>query len=137
MAKSYDVPVPQNIKGYSANIQAANTNLDGSGTITTLCTAGSEGSLVRDLRAITCATQAAAIAVRLFWKPGGSGDTWKFKEEKLVPAYTVATTTAQAGGIFVDKTFPDAAISLPANAVLGATIAAAGNIQLNAEVVDF
>src|SRR5689334_22446753 len=109
-------------------VTAANTALDGTGTIPTLLTAGANGSLVTSLVA-RCQASVTASDLRLFLSLDG-GTTWAMMDEKLMGAYTVAQTTAQTAVTFVDKTNPDAAIRLPASAKLGVTsgVALAGGI---------
>jgi hypothetical protein len=105
--------------------------------VTTLYTAGSDGTLITSLRAFARAT-VTATSLRLFMSLDG-GTTWVFFDDKLMAAHTVANTTAQTPVVFVDKTNPDAAIRLPANAKLGATIAVAlaGGISFCGEAVDY
>lgn len=137
MALSYSPPFAQTPKFFASVITSANTNLDGSGTVTTLMTAGADGALITSLRA-TCRATVAATTCRLFVSTDG-GTTWIHFDEKVMSAYTVATTTAQTPVTFVDKTNPDAAVRLPANAKLGATIAVAlaGGIVFAGEYLDF
>jgi hypothetical protein len=137
MALKNDPVFVQTPKAFSTTITSANTNLDGTGTITTLYTAGSDGTLITSLRAFARAT-VTATALRLFLSLDG-GTTWVFFDEKLMSAYTIANTTAQTPVTFVDKTTPDAAIRLPASAKIGATIAVAlaGGIAFCGEAVDY
>ena len=137
MALSNNPVFVQAPKAASVKVTAANTNLDGTGTVATLLTAGADGSLVTSLKAM-CQATVTATACRLFLSLD-AGSTWALLDEKLMGAYTVAQTTAQTPVVFVDKTVPDAAIRLPASAKLGVTIgvALAGGIVFTAEHADF
>jgi hypothetical protein len=136
MALSNAPVFAQSPKAAFAKVTSANTNLDGSGVVTSLLTAGADGAVVTALKAL-CQATVTATACRLFLSLDG-GTTWGMIEEKLMSAYTVAQTTAQTPVTFVDKSNPDAAIRLPANAKLGVTIgvALAGGIVFNAEYTD-
>jgi hypothetical protein len=137
MALSNNPVFSQTPQAAFAKVTSANTNLDGTGAISTLLTAGANGTLVTSLRAL-CQATVTATACRLFLSLDG-GTTWAMLDEKLMGAYTVAQTTAQTVVTFVDKTNPDAAIRLPALAKLGVTIgvALAGGIAFSAEYADF
>lgn len=136
MALSNRPVFPQTPKMAFAKLTAANTGLDGSGTITTLLTAGADGAVVTSLQA-RCQATVTATALRVFISLDG-GSTWALWEEKLMGAYTVANTTAQTPVTFVAKGSPEQAIRLPASARLGVTIAVAlaGGIVFAAEVTD-
>lgn len=120
-----------------AVVTAANTNLDGTGTMGTIVTAGADGSVVTSLVAYARAT-VTATACRLFISTD-AGVTKTYFADLLMPAHTVANTTANAGTVtFVNKLNPDSAIRLPANAILyGSTaVALAGGIVFSAEYSD-
>ena len=124
-------------KAAFARVTAANTSLDGSGTITPLLTAGADGCLVTSLQA-RCQATVTATALRL-WVSLDGGASWALWDEKLMVAYTVAQITAQNAVTFVDKVAPDTALRLPANAKLGVTsaVALSGGIVFVAEFMDF
>lgn len=121
----------------AAVVTAANTNLDGTGTMGTILTAGADGAIVTSLVAYARAT-VTATACRLFVSTDG-GTTRTYFADLLMPAFTVAATTQNAGLVtFVNKLNPDSAIRLPANAILyGSTaVALAGGIVFSAEYSD-
>jgi hypothetical protein len=117
----------------SVTAVTANTALDGTGTVSTILTAGTDGAVVTQLRALARAT-VTLTALRLFVSTDG-GTTKNIIDERVMGAYTVANTTAQVGVTFVNKLAPDEAIWLPASAILYASIAVAlaGGIQFSAE----
>lgn len=125
----------QGSRSVNVSLATANTALDGTGTITTLLTAGANGSLVTHLHIVSGATT-TATAVRFFLSNDG-GSTWVYFYPALHAAFTVANTTAQTPTTVVDRNNPDGAIRLAANAVLGFTEAVANSIRVYAEVVDF
>lgn len=115
---------------------AANTALDGTGTVYTIVTAGADGAIVTSLRAFVRAT-VTATACRLFVSTDG-GTTKHLVDDRLMAAHTIANTTAQPGLIFLNKLNPDDAMRLPANAILYGSIAVAlaGGIVFAAEYTD-
>lgn len=117
----------------SAVAVTANTALDGTGTLSTLLTAGADGSVVTHLKAM-CRATVTATACRLFISIDG-GTTKSLYDEKLMAAYTVAATTAQTPVTFVNKLNQDEAIWLPPAAILYSSIAVAlaGGIQFSVE----
>lgn len=125
----------QTPKSNVAAMSTANTAADGTGTITTLVTAGADGALVTQIHAYARATVVAG-AVRLFVSYDG-GTTWSFILATAVTAFTLSNTTAQTALTIVDRNNPDAAIRLPANARLGVTISIANNLNVYAEWIDF
>jgi hypothetical protein len=138
MALSNTPVFVQTPKAFAANVATANTARDGTGTIATLFTAGADGSLVTSLRAFGFGTVSAAVLI--LWLSLDGGSTWKLMDEKALASYTASNTTAQSGVTFVDKTNPDAAIRLPANAVLGMSITVVGSsvgVHAIGEAVDY
>ena len=138
MAVTSTAAFPQSPKIGQATITTANTGLDGSGTITTVITAGSDGMKLVGLEAHARAT-VTATSVRIFLSQD-SGSTWTYLFDALIPAHTVANTTANDGKIvMVDRATAADAIEIPANAQLGATIAAAlaGGITVTAYGIDY
>jgi hypothetical protein len=131
---------PQAPKIETAAITTANTATDGSGTITTVATAGENGRRIAGLYAGARAT-VTATAVRFFISDD-SGATWTYlpRLDALIPAHTLANTTANAGRVTViDPEDQYTFLDLPADAVLGATIAVAlaGGVVIVAEGHDF
>jgi hypothetical protein len=120
----------------SVTATAANTALDGSGTVYTIVTAGADGAIVTSLKALARAT-VTATACRLFVSTDG-GATKQLLDDKLMAAHTIANTTSQTPVTFINKLNPDDALRLPANAILYGSIAVAlaGGIQFSAEYTD-
>lgn len=71
-----------------AQVSAANTARDGTGTIVTVFTAGASGSRVDDI-ALTATVTTTAGTVRLFLHDGTNARLWK---EIMVTANTVSAT---------------------------------------------
>lgn len=117
---------PQTPRYSVASVASANTATDGSGTITSLITAGNDGMRLSGLYAGANAT-VTATAVRLFLSTD-SGSTWTYLPhlDSVIPAHTLEATTANAGWIAIIDQFEAAQyLDLPANAQLGFTIAVA------------
>ena len=75
------------------NVAAANTNNDGTGSITTLITGAASGTRVLEIDAQCAATSAAAL-VNIFLSTD-SGATWKMFDQITVTAATGSTTVKQ------------------------------------------
>lgn len=120
MAKTYEIPCAQTPKHASAVIAAANTNLDGTGTIVTLLTAGADGAVVGRLEFWATVTSTAKRCNVFISQDAGV--TWKLWGSGLMSAYTVVNTTVQTPVKIVDGDNPDAARRIPASAVLGVTV---------------
>lgn len=119
MAVNNDPVFAKTPKIAQAAVAAANTNLDGSGSIVTLLTAGADGAIVTSLK---CWGTVTSMAKRInIWISTDGGTSWKLHECGLMAAYTVANTTVQTPVTIVDKTIPDAAIVLPGSAKIGVT----------------
>jgi len=134
MAVNNDPVFAKTPKHSAAAVSAANTNLDGSGTITTLLTAGVDGAIVTSLKCWATVTSSAKRC-NVFVSTDG-GTTWKLHESALMAAHTVANTTVQTPVTFVDKTIPDAAIVLPGSAMIGVTVHVAEAVVFTAEYSD-
>jgi len=78
------------VKAAVAAISAANTNRDGTGTIVTVLTAGSNGSRIDDIYIEAAGTVTNGV-VRLFLHNGTTAFLWK---EILVTAATPSVTVA-------------------------------------------
>lgn len=132
---------PQTPRYAVAGVSTANTNTDGTGTITTLITAGSDGTLITGLYAGATAT-VTATSVRFFLSTD-SGSTWTYLPhlDSLVGAHTLAATTANDGRVtIIDQDDPNKAMPLPASAVLGFTTAvtvSSGNMVAEAMGADY
>lgn len=134
MAVNNDPVFAKTPKHSAVAVSSANTNLDGSGTIATVLTAGADGAIVTSLKCWATATSTAKRC-NIFLSTDG-GTTWKLHESGLMAAYTVANTTVQTPVTFVDKSNPDAAIVLPAAAKIGATVQIAEAVVFTAEYSD-
>ena len=73
-----------------AQVSAANTNRDGTGTIVDVLAAGTNGTRVDDVSIVAAGTVTAGV-VRLFLHDGTNSRLWK---EVLVTATTPSTTVA-------------------------------------------
>jgi hypothetical protein len=80
----------QALRNTGAAIATANTNRDGTGTIGTIFTAGSNGSVIERVD-ITATGNTTAGVVRLYVHNGSTAFLWK---EILVGAITPSTTVA-------------------------------------------
>lgn len=80
----------QTVKNASATTSTANTGRDGSGTISTLCTAGANGSKVFTI-VVNFEVTTTAGTVRLYIS-SDNGTTWDMFEEIYVPAITVSAS---------------------------------------------
>lgn len=74
----------------AVRISTANTNRDGTGTLGTLFTAGSEGGFFKGFRFQAEGTTTAGV-IRIFVQAGGSGN-YELLREILVSAITPSTT---------------------------------------------
>lgn len=128
---------PQTPRYAVAGVSTANTNTDGTGTITSLITAGSDGTVITGLYAGATVT-VTATSVRFFLSID-AGSTWTYLPhlDSLVEAHTVAATTANDGRVtIIDQSDPAKYMVLPANAVLGFTTAVTvSGGTMNAEAV--
>lgn len=135
MAKTYEAPFAQTPKHASGVVSAANTNLDGTGTIVELLTAGADGALIKRLEfwgTVTSTAKRCNVFISL-----DGGTTWKLWASGTMTAYTVANTTTQTPVKIVDGDDPDAARTIPANAKLGITVMVAEASVAIAEYADF
>lgn len=80
----------QAVRHAAVSISTANTNRDGSGTIGTVLTAGSDGSIVDHIDIAATGTTTAGV-VRLYVHNGTTAFLWK---EILVAAITPSTSVA-------------------------------------------
>jgi hypothetical protein len=78
-------------------VSTANTNRDGTGTIATVVTASSQGTLIELVRVVATGTTTAGV-VRLYIHDGANS---RLYEEILVTAITPSTTTAVYEAEFV------------------------------------
>lgn len=115
---------PQMPRYRTAGVTTANSATDGSGTITSLFSAGINGARVTGLYAGATAS-VTATAVRFFVSHNG-GSNWTYLPhlETLIPAHTMSATTVNQGRVtVVDQSDPADLFDLPPDTVLGFTIA--------------
>jgi hypothetical protein len=92
-----------------ARLAAANTARDGSGTITTIFTAGTDGSLLNKITFTSAQASAAASALKVMriFITDTSGANPRLRGEILLPAITASATVIGAAATF---TFTDGLI---------------------------
>ena len=125
MAFTYKPPFTQTPQVATVVIVAANTARDGSGSVSTVGTIGTNGGFVKRVSFISSNATAGAVAAKvmcLFLSLDG-GSTWRFFRELAVATATNSTT---AVGVLAVFSFPDGWV-LPANAKIGATITVRGS----------
>lgn len=108
-------------------LAAANTARDGSGSIVTAFTAGSEGAYIKRATFISSQASAAASSAmvgRLFTSID-AGSTWQLRAEVALPTITASNTVI---GQSQTITFADGLI-IPASALVGATISVYAGVQ--------
>ncbi len=99
MAKTFNMPFVQTMKTAWANIAAANTAKDGTGTVVTLMTAGAEGSKVDKITVRPLGTNVATV-LRFFINNGSTNATAANNtliHEVTLPATTVSEVAALTG----------------------------------------
>lgn len=119
MAKTYQPPFAQTPLNAVLAVAAANTSRDGSGTINTLLTAGSEGAYIDR---IVCYNSQASVAassamVVVVWISIDGGTTW-FKRQEAEVAAKTATNSAVTASQTINFTN---GWKIPASAVVGIT----------------
>jgi len=125
MALTYKPPFTQLPKIAALVLVAANTARDGSGSIGTVATIGTDGGFVKRVSFIASPATAGAGAakVALLWYSTDGGTTWRLFRELAVATATNSTTAIGQISIF---SFPDGWV-LPASALVGATITVRGS----------
>lgn len=107
-----------------ANLLAANANtaLDGTGTVSTIFTAGANGSYVNNLilKSSTTTATSNAATLRLWVNNGSTSGT--ATNNTLIREYTLGAVTASATGSTINYEFP-LNIQLPAGYTIIATVA--------------
>ena len=86
-------------RGAFAQVSTANTNRDGTGTLATVFTAGSNGSRVDDIWIVGTGTTTAGV-VRLFLNDGTNSRLWR---EIIVTAITPSTTVQVFSAAFYEQ----------------------------------
>jgi hypothetical protein len=96
----------------SINVATANTNIDGTGTITSLITGASTGTRVLEIDAQCGATSATAL-VNIFITID-SGTTWRLFDQIAITAATSSTTVKANRNIatYANLVLPDATARL-------------------------
>jgi hypothetical protein len=112
-------------------VSTANTNRDGTGTLATLFTAGSEGALLSTIFAKAAVTTTAGM-VRIYISTDG-GTTKRLIAEIPISAVTVGANTPGAEGVWT----PPVPLMLPASAVVYASTHNAESINVVAIYGDF
>ena len=138
MAKTFTAPFAQTPKNTTAVVTAAAGTITGdapTGTVL-LCTAGADGAILTRLSAIPRATVTASSL--LLYTSSDSGTTKRLIDSVLMPAQTVATTTAITSTSFATYT-ETAPLRLAAGESLyvGSQVALASGIVFKAEYTDF
>ena len=87
------------VKSAQAQVSTANTNRNGTGTIATVFTAGSNGSRIDDIYIVATGTTTAGV-IRLFLNDGSN--TWLWREI-IVAAVTPSTTLPVWTSILLDQ----------------------------------
>lgn len=109
-------------------LTAANTARDGSGTISTLATGGSDGSRIDAITFTSAQATAAANSAnvgRVFLSVDG-GTTWRLFDEIAIAAVTASNTAVGARNRLV---YPNGIILKDANYKIGVTIAVRAGAQ--------
>lgn len=111
----------------------ANTNLNGSGTITHLLTVGASGGRVDTVYCRPTGSTSTASALRFFVSPTGSTSNFKLVHEETLPINTLTQVAATTPIVW------RANIIMPAGSTMGITIgnALGAAWQVTAEHGDF
>jgi hypothetical protein len=117
----------QAVRHAAATISTANTNRDGSGTIGTILTAGSNGTLIDHVDICAIGTTTAGV-VRLYVHNGSAAFLWK---EVLVGAIT-PSTSIEAFFARIDCSRPENRLVLPSGWSLRASTHNAESFNVHA-----
>lgn len=129
MAKTFTAPFAQTPKTAAVVVTAATTVTGDSPTNTVeLLTAGVDGALVTSLTAIPRATVTASSLVLFLQKSGQT--TKRLIDSELMPAHTVATTTA-----IPETVFGSVSDSTPLRLEAGDTLFVGSQVALAAGIV--
>lgn len=132
---------PGNVRRVSTSLATANTARDGSGTITTLLTAGDNGSVVPSIRvrSIEAAGASTPNVARLWHQNAGTG-TWYLIDEVAIPTATPSTTVVGAAVVF-NLTNIVLSGKVPGSASgadkLGITVGVSAALAFSADVGDY
>jgi hypothetical protein len=127
MALTYQPPFTQTPKLGVGVLAAANTARDGSGSIVSCYTAGTNGAYIKKATFISSQATAAASSAMVgrLWSSTDAGSTWQLRSEVALPTITAsATVIGQSQTI----TFADGLV-IPASAIVGATISVYAGVQ--------
>lgn len=135
MALTYQPPFTQVPNIGRVALAAANTARDGSGTVATAFTAGSDGAFVKKIRFTPAQATAAATAAKVYcvFLSFDAGTTWHFLIESTGPTVTPSTTATGEAGTKV-LTFTDGLV-LPNGALVGVTQTVYGGAQDRTQVI--
>lgn len=135
MALTYQPPFTQIPEIGLATLVAANTARDGSGTITTVFTAGTDGALIKRIKFIPAQATAAAVGAKVccVFISKDAGTTWHFYQEVAMATSTPSTTVAAVASTQTIN-FPDGLVIDP-NVQIGATITVYAGVQDRTQVI--
>lgn len=135
MASQFAPIYPAFYKVYSVSISTANTGLDGTGTIGTLVTAATGGTVVRKVY-IKAGVTTTAGTIRFFIY---DGSTYRLIKEVNVTAVTpvVGTTPAFEGTWDPGDPTQDALLGLPSGSSLRVSTNNAEQFYVHAEVEEY
>jgi|SRR5689334_22316130 len=135
MALTYQPPFTQIPNIGVQTLSAANAARDGSGTIPTGFTSGSDGSFVKRIKFIPAQATAAATTAKVacVFLSFNAGSTWQFYAEVALPTVTPSGTATGETGTKIFP-FPDGLV-LPAAALVGVTITAYSGVQDRTQVI--
>lgn len=127
MAFTYKPPFTQTPKLGDGILAAANTARDGSGSIVTSYTAGTNGAYIKKASFISSQASAAASSAMVgrLWTSIDGGSTWQLRAEVALPTITASNTVI---GQSQTITFSDGLV-IPASALVGATISVYAGVQ--------
>ncbi len=133
MANTFTPPFTQVPKIGIAALAAANTARDGSGTVVTAFTAGSNGAYVKRVSFTPAMAAVAAISAKVFgiFISIDAGATWQYYKEVSIVTSTTSNSAIAVGAIV---SFPDGLV-LPAAALIGVIQTVYAGVQDRTQVV--
>lgn len=135
MALTYQPPFTQIPNVGFASLTAANAARDGSGSITTAFTAGSDGAFIKRIKFIPAQATAAATTAKVacVFISTNAGSTWTFYAEVALPTVTPSGTATGEVGTKIFS-FPDGLV-IPNAALIGVTITVYSGVQDRTSVI--
>lgn len=124
--------LPQTYKSWIGQLTAANTNRDGTGTIVTIATAGTNGSVITSIYLMGVGTVTGGM-IRLYIHDGTNYRLWK---EVAVTATTPSGTVAGWSST-IDCSYPGNPLYLPTGYSLRASTNNAETFNVIAEGGDY